>query len=467
MERNMKKEKKGKIGLLEKLGFMSFATSSTTLISFKNTYYKYFLTSILLINPIAASNIILLGTIWDIVNDPLIGVWANNIQFRSKEKIRPWLLYTAIPFAVGVVLLFTDFHVSERWDIILALVVFFFYEIANTFRGIPYNGMASLASQEYSDRKSINSFRSFGVSLGSGLGTVAIPLIVKAFGGLRDHKVINSSDSPAIFRTAVLLGVIIAFGFLLHYFTSKERVKQTSEKEEKINIVDTYKALFRCKSWVKNMFYVMFYGISGSLMQSSITYFCAYVLNDSSKAGPVMGIYLLFSMVFALLGPKIDSLIGRKKTMVLAALILILGRIPFIIDPKNYAFLILTSITTGASLSLSFIMFSTNRNMISDIVELQNGRRLDTIVSTGDSLANKIASGVVDKITLMALAAAGFNAALADQGLLQNISTQNTIIAFLGIVPVIIALCMMFLVMAIDIQKEYDEALKAVENKNC
>lgn len=51
---------------------------------------------------------------------------------------------------------------SEKWDIILGLVIFFLYEIANTFRGIPYNGMGALASGDDGDRKSINGFRSLG-----------------------------------------------------------------------------------------------------------------------------------------------------------------------------------------------------------------------------------------------------------------------------------------------------------------
>ena len=148
----MNKDKKSIIGLAEKLGFMSFSASTNIVFNFKSTYYKYFLTSILLINPVAASNMALIGTLWDIINDPLIGVWANNVNFRSGEKVRPWLKWIAIPYAVGMVILFTNFHVAENWAIILGLAVFFLYEIANTFRGIPYNGMGALASSSESDR---------------------------------------------------------------------------------------------------------------------------------------------------------------------------------------------------------------------------------------------------------------------------------------------------------------------------
>jgi len=460
----MEKEKKG-VGLLEKLGFMSFSASTNIVFNFKSTYYKFFLTSILLINPIAASNMALIGTIWDIVNDPLIGVWANNVRFKSGERVRPWLLYIAVPYALGMVLLFTDFNVSERWDIILGLVVFFFYEIANTFRGIPYNGMGALASADDSERKSINSFRSLGACLGSGIGAVAVPMIVKMFGGLKDHKVINSSDSGAIFRSALFMGVLIACGCIVHYYTTRERVKQVSEDEEKIGIVDTYRMLFKCKSWVKNMFYVMFYGVSTCLLTSSITYYCAYVLNNSSLATPIMAVYLVFSIIFSIITPKIDTLLGRKKTMALGALIQIVGKIPFILAPNNVINAYINAAAAGMGLTMTFILFNTNRNAITDIVEVQNGRRLDTMVSTGDSLASKIAEAAVDKLFLVALAAAGFSAQLADEGKLQNLATQNTINALLGWIPALVAVGMLLISLTIDTKKEYEETLKLKENE--
>ena len=461
----MEKKNKSKVNLLEKLGFMSFSASTNIVFNFKSTYYKFFLTSVLLINPVAASNMALIGTIWDIVNDPLLGVWANNVKFKSGEKVRPWLLYIAVPYALGMVLLFCDFNVSERWDIILGLLVFFFYEIANTFRGIPYNGMGALASSDDGDRKSINAFRSLGACIGSGIGAVAVPMIVKAFGGLKDHKVINSSDASAILKSAIFMGVLIVVGCLIHYFTTKERVKQTSEEEEKIGIKETYRMLFKCKSWVRNMIYVMCYGISTCLLTSSITYYCAYVLNDSSLATPIMAVYLVVSIVFSLITPKIDSILGRKKTMVLAALVQIIGKIPFTLNPYNVTNTYINAAAVGMGLTMTFILFNTNRNNISDIVEIQNGRRLDTMVSTGDSLISKIAEAMVDKLFLVALAAVGFNAALADSGQLQNLATQNTINALLGWIPAVAAVFMMLVALTIDTEKEKQEALALRDRK--
>ena len=41
----MEKNNKKTVGLLEKLGFMSFSTSTNIVFNFKSTYYKFFLTS--------------------------------------------------------------------------------------------------------------------------------------------------------------------------------------------------------------------------------------------------------------------------------------------------------------------------------------------------------------------------------------------------------------------------------------
>ena len=323
--------------------------------------------------------------------------------------------------------------------------------------------MGALASADDGERKSINAFRSLGACLGSGIGAVAVPLIVKMFGGLKDHKVINSSDSGAIFRSACFMGVLIVIGCLIHYFTTKERVKQVSDNEEKIGIVETYRMLFKCESWVKNMFYVMFYGVSTCLLTSSITYYCAYVLNNSSLATPILAVYLVFSIIFSVITPKIDTLLGRKKTMALAAIIQIVGKIPFILVPNNVINAYINAAAAGMGLTMTFIMFNTNRNAISDIVEVQNGRRLDTMVSTGDNLASKIAEAMVDKLFLVALAVAGFSAQLADEGKLQNLTTQNTINALLGWIPALVAVGMLLISLTIDTKKEYERSVKMKE----
>ena len=203
----------------------------------------------------------------------------------------------------------------------------------------------------------------------------------------------------------------------------------------------------------------MCYGVSTCLLTSSITYYCAYVLNNSSLATPIMAAYLAASIVFSIITPRIDSLLGRKKAMGLAAILQVVGKIPFILAPKSIINAFINAVFTGMGLTMTFVLFNTNRNAISDIVEVQNGRRMDAMVSTGDTLVSKIAEAAVDKLFLVALAAAGFSAKLADEGLLQNIATQNTINALLGWIPALVGILMFVCCIGIDTDKELREAI--------
>ena len=453
----MKKDK-GVVKLPEKLGYMAYSTSANIVFNFKSLYYLIFLTNVLQIPVLTAGTMMTLGTIWDVTNDPIIGVFAGNVKFKSKEKIRPYLLVIAIPWALGLILLFTDFNLTQTLAVIVSLLIFFFYEIANTFRGIVYNGLGALASDNDDDRKSINAFRSLGACLGSGIGAVAVTPIVRLFGGLQEkNAIIGKGDARALFLTALVMGGLCVFGCLAHYFTSKERVQEKEEHEDSVSIKDTYKMLFKCKSWVWNMLYIMGYGICNTLIMSAINYYAAYILGSSSKATPILAAYLVVSIIMSLLTPKIDTLLGRKKTMYLGVISQIVGKVIFMLNPTNEIFIYINAISVGFGETITFIMLNQNRNNISDVVEIQNHRRLDAMVSTGDNLASKLAEALVTQLMAFALAAAGFNEALKIN---QTVATKNVICGLLGLVPCIVLVGMLITIRFLDIEKEKKESLE-------
>ncbi|MGI5888846.1 MAG: MFS transporter, partial [Oscillospiraceae bacterium] len=147
-----------KLKFSEKFGFFSFSSASNIVYEFKSIYYLFFLTNVLNINVKTAGLILTIGTIWDAVNDPLIGYWSVNHKFKSGERCRPFALYSAVPWGITVILLFTDFGTSKRMAAVLSLIIYFVFELFNTFIAIPYNSMASLATDRDSDRRSINVF---------------------------------------------------------------------------------------------------------------------------------------------------------------------------------------------------------------------------------------------------------------------------------------------------------------------
>ena len=110
-------------------------------------------------------------------------------------------------------------------------------------------------------------------------------------------------------------------------------------------------------------------------------------------------------------------------------------------------------------MTLSFVLFNTNRNNIADLVEWKNGRRIDSLVSTCDNLASKLAKAGANLLMTGALASAGFNAELPTQPQ----AAIHTITALLGWVPMLIAVVMLVVAIFHPVEREMAEMNAAKE----
>ena len=441
-----------KIGWAEKLGFGTFSTASNVVFNFKDLFYLFFLTNVMGIRIDHAGIITGIGIIWDAVNDPMVGYWAVNHRFKNGEKCRPFALWCAVPWAITVVLMFTCFDVSYGLKFGIALAIYFLFELFNTFAAIPYNSMGSLATNRDADRRAINVARNLGGCVGSAIGSLALYPLLDLFGGLdaAGNVLQDEKGEFAFFCAAIIMGIVCIAGSFAHYFTTRERVKQEVEDDSKIPFFTAVKMLLGCKSWVINMFYVLCYGMLNLLVMSTVNYYATYVLGSGSAATPILAAFLVTSVVATILASPIDKMLGRRKAMIFSAIIHILGKVWFVLDPFSMGAIYCNGICVAFSMALAFVCFNTNRNNIADLVEHKNGRRIDSLVSTCDNLASKLAKAGANLLMTGALAAAGFNAELPAQ----PTSAINTICALLGWVPMIVACIMLVIVFFHPIEKE-------------
>lgn len=438
----------------EKLGFGAFSTASNVVYQFKSMYYLFFLTDVLLIPMGWAGTILTIGTIWDAVNDPLIGFWAVNHKFKNGERCRPMALWFSVPWAITLVLLFTDFGTNNWVTIAIAIAVYIVFETFNTFVNIPYNSMGSLATNRDSDRRSINVFRNLGGVVGSGIGAVAILPLMRLFGALDTDGNLRTDTGPrGFFIVAAIMGLVCIAGCLAHYFTTKERVRPISDSEEKIGFFEGFAMLLRSRSWVLNMFYIMCYAVIVTLTLNCINYYATYVIGSTAAATPIMAAYLVVSIVVSLLVAPIDKRLGRKNTMIAAIIVFILGKVWFIVDPYSTGAIYVNAVSVGVAVTIAFVMFNTNRNNIADLVEWREGRRIDSLVSTADNLASKLMTAGATWFLAYLMTRGGYDAALTaqPQGAIDAIS------ALLGWIPALVGAVMLVVVLFMHIDRDMAE----------
>ena len=438
-----------KMGLVEKLGFMSFSMSDNIVYQFKAIYYMFFLTNVLGISVGTAGTVFAIGTVWDAVNDPLLGYMALNTKFKSGEKIRPFILY-AVPWAFSIVALFWAFPGSELFKAVVAEAIYFIFEALNTFCGIPYNSMGSVATNRDDDRRSLNVYRNIGGCLGTAIGALACPPLLKLFGAMDSTGNLTAAANRGFILTATVMGVICVAGAAVHFLTTRERVHQVEDNDEKIPFGEVVRMLVSCPSFIRNTLYVACYGCGNTLLLTCITYYATYALGSTAAATSIQAAYLVVSLIMSVLVGPIDRALGRRRTMILGAIMLILSKVWFILQPSNVIALYVNAAVTGVGVAIAFVMFNTNRNNIVDLVEAKEGRRLDSMVSTVDNLAAKLSqSGVTWAIGAL-LASAGFNADLPAQ----PAAVVPALNFLLGWAPLIFAVIMLIVVWRFRIEEE-------------
>src|SRR6266496_266941 len=114
-------EKPQKLSFVEKAGYSLGDAAANfvfhTMIIFQLNFY----TDTLGIAAATAGTLLLAARLWDGFFDPMMGVMADRTNTRW-GKFRPWVLWTAIPWGVAMVLAYTSPDFSSTGKIVYALL---------------------------------------------------------------------------------------------------------------------------------------------------------------------------------------------------------------------------------------------------------------------------------------------------------------------------------------------------------
>ncbi|MDR0908337.1 MAG: MFS transporter [Spirochaetaceae bacterium] len=444
-----------KLKFKEKFGFGAYSAAVNIPFMFKNMYFLFFLTNVVNLEVLVAGTIVSIGTVWDAINDPLVGYWAVNKRFKSGERVRPIVLGGMIPWSLFTILLFTNFGLKGLSAAIVAGIIYVLFDMFDTLIGIPYYSMAGLATNSDDDRRSINSFRMFGASIGTMVGAVACFPLLNLFGALDDAgNLIPGTASRGFFLTACVMALICIVGSLIQYYTTEERVKSIGAQEKHYSIKTLFNALFSNRAYVLNMCYIICYGVINTFIMTVSTYYATYVLGSSSMATTIQAVFLVANIIAVFIVGPIDKKFGRKKTMMIGALIFILAMIIFLFLRSNpLVSVLVVAVGAGISVTFAYVMLNTNRNEICDLVEWKSSHRIDSMIASADSLIQKLASAAAIQIIAYSLHRAGFNESLAAQ----PPAVAETIENLISWAPGVLAIAMVLVAFFHPIQKELEK----------
>lgn len=278
-------------------------TTTSTIFGF---FFAFFLNNIAGVEPLFAFPVLLIGGIWDAINDPIIGVWSDRIHTRWGRR-RPFFLIGALPYAITFILLFLvpPIH-SQVGKCIYYSLVYIAFDTMFTFVAVPYTALTPELTEDYDERTRLNGYRMFVSMAGGLIAAVALPIIVDSF--------VNKAKGYLV--TAIIFGLLAAIPYLLLFFFIKEKYQDTPKSD--LNIFSGFaytwhNIAFRFASGVYMTAWVTV-SLAGALFQ----YYLVYWLRMPKQVDIVLGLMMLSATVFIPVMVWMANRLGKQKAYLIA-----------------------------------------------------------------------------------------------------------------------------------------------------
>ena len=193
-----------KFGLTKKhwVGYMCGDWGGCMTFTLMSTIFSIFCTNALGIDPGLLGTLVIIWTIWDAINDPLMGALMDR-AFAKKQnprgKFRPWILRATPLLAITAIAMWTTPTFFEGIPLIVVLFsTKILYEAAYTMFNIPMGSLLSAMSENDVERASLSSARGAGSGFGNAIPGIVAPLIIAAFGerDARGYMIVGVAAFP-------------------------------------------------------------------------------------------------------------------------------------------------------------------------------------------------------------------------------------------------------------------------------
>jgi len=219
----------------EKVGYGLGDTASNLYWKTFEFFLMYFYTDVFGIKAGAAGTMLLVTRIWDAINDPLVGYFADRTR-TAWGSFRPYLVWMCIPFAITGVLTFYTPDLGDEGKLIYAYITYTLVMMAYTAINIPYGALMGVISASSIERTSVSTYR-FVLAFVGGIIVQYFTLDLVGFFGGTESVMVDGKETTQVLDeqmgflcTMAVFSVAAVILFLITFATTKERVLPEVQK---------------------------------------------------------------------------------------------------------------------------------------------------------------------------------------------------------------------------------------------
>ncbi len=443
-------------------GLGDWGTSAAT--TARNAFWFIFLTNVVGIGAGIAGSVVLVGRIWDSINDPLVGTISDRINTRWGRR-RPFLLFGAIPF--GLTFFFMFFVPPIKSDLGLAVyysAVFLIFDTLYTLVNVPYSALTPELSDDYDERSNLAGWR-MGTSIFAALITagtfklLAENIFGASFGG--DSAGIRAGYA----LTAAIWGVTLVVPLLILFKYIEEPDHEPDQ--DPIRPLQTFKEVFSNRPFrLGATIYLLSFATVDIILVVFIRFMIDYVRVDPGFDNLILALVLGLAFATMPLVVKMMRRFGKRKTYMgsmgfMAVVMIIISQVP----PGGQNWLIVAALFAGLGYgAANAIPWA----IVADVIEedeLKTGKRREGIYYGYLVFFRKFASAFAIFVVGQVLELTGFVSSTTGSVYVEQ--PESALLAlrfFVGVLPAIMLVISSFIAWRYPLDRErYEEIRKELE----
>ncbi len=427
----MKKEKLSIVTILS----YAFATGSGYQImgSLVGSYLMIFLTDTFGVPAGAVGVIMVVASIWDAINDPMMGTIADHTKSRW-GKYRPYFLFVPAILTVVVVLLFASPNISTHGKIIWTAVFYILYGMLRTAIEIPSGALINAVTDEPAERNKLINAYTVVMGIFTTITTSFALSFVSLFGGD------NTAKGYMIVVGAA--GILMTVSCFICFATTKENCARENTQAP---LMVELKKLFH----VKGLIFVILAWLAAytafNIMMSSSVYYMMYCvcrpdlisfyMLDISLVG-VLGIVFLIPILMKKFGKTERAFAASQVVVIICYIVIMLFR-------QNLVVLFVASGIAAMFATASMPFSSMTMSEMTDLILLDSGSTMNGTIAALKGFSNKAGIAISSAVVSFTLAATGYIAGAVGQepqAVITGISIARFIVPVICGVIIILAL---------------------------
>ncbi len=420
------------------------------------TYLNLYYTDVLKLTGAFLVVLPVVSRVIDAITNFIMGVILDKTKTRF-GKARPYILASAVPFAIAAVLLLAVPRLSpEGQKIWVAVTYNFYYSVAFTMYNMSHLMMVPLSTRNNKQRTQLSVFNNIAnVAMTGIIVALCMPVLVE--------KVLGYEQEKWVAFMAALSVVSIPFT-VFEYLYTKERITEEggASAANEVPVGTQLRAMFTNKYWLMIMAYQFAFTTYSTVHNLAIVYLARDVLGSITYQSLISAISGLPMGVGMLVIIPLCNKFGKRKVSIVGFLLCILGGAVCLVNPFSLVVILIgLAIRFAGNVPSNYVTNAFFAD-VGEHIEWKNGFRTDGLNGSFLNVMMTLGMGVGQSLFNLLLNLGHYDADLPEQ----LMSAKWSIIGADIIVPMVFGAFCCLIMFFFKIEKQMPEIAAEIKRRN-